>query len=76
MRTNKGTLYTGITNNIEVRLKSHRTKKGAKYLRSFVSIDLVYKEMAASKSEALKREIVIKKMSKIKKEILVNSNHL
>lgn len=73
MRTNRGTLYTGITNNIEARLKSHRNRKGAKYLRSFVSIELVYKELVDSKSEALKREIEIKKMSKRNKENLVNS---
>ncbi|MDA8981372.1 GIY-YIG nuclease family protein [Candidatus Thioglobus sp.] len=57
------TLYCGITNNIENRLKQHNgeIKGGAKYTRSRQPLELVYQESAISRSEALKREIVIKK---------------
>ena len=70
-----GSLYCGITNNIEKRLKQHegKIKGGAKYTRSHWPCKLVYKEKSASQSEALQREMVIKKMSKVEKQILVNS---
>lgn len=72
LRTNKNTLYTGYTNNLEKRLVKHRFGKGAKYLRSFDDFKLVYSEKFETKKEALKREAEIKKWSKIKKEKLVS----
>ena len=70
-----GSLYCGITNNIEKRLKQHsgEIKGGAKYTRSHQPCKLVYKEESASRSEALQREVIIKKMSKVKKQTLINS---
>ena len=68
-------LYCGITNNLEKRLKQHsgEIKGGAKYTRSHWPCKLVYKEKSASRSEALQREVVIKKMSKVDKQTLINS---
>lgn len=74
VRTDKGTLYTGITNNLGKRLETHRKKKGAKYLRAFASFRLVHKEQAVDKSSALRREREIKKLSKTQKEALVISD--
>ena len=70
-----GSLYCGITNNIEKRLKQHKGEiiGGAKYTRSHWPCKLVYKEKSASRSEALQREVVIKKMSKVEKQTLINS---
>ena len=70
-----GSLYCGITNNIEKRLKQHKGEiiGGAKYTRSHWPCKLVYKEKSASRSEALKREEIIKKMSKVEKQTLINS---
>jgi len=66
-----GTLYTGITNNVKKRIAFHESKKGSKYVRSRLPIKLLYKENCKTKSEALKREIAIKKLSrKDKLEIL------
>lgn len=75
LRTSSGTLYTGQTNNLERRLKEHSEKKGrgAKYLRRFNWVELVYFEKYKTRSKALKREIEIKKLNKAKKEELVNS---
>ena len=69
-----GSLYCGITNNIEKRLKQHKgeNKGGAKYTRSHWPCKLVYEEKSASQSEALKRELSIKKMSKVEKQALIN----
>ncbi len=71
LRTNKNTLYTGITNNLDKRLKAHKEGKGAKYMRNYSGFELVYKEVVSTRSEALKREAEIKKMRKGEKEALV-----
>ena len=75
LKCRDGSLYCGITNNLEKRLKQHKGEiiGGAKYTRSHWPCKLVYKEKSASRSEALQREIVIKKMSKVEKQTLVNS---
>ncbi|MDA9288902.1 GIY-YIG nuclease family protein [Alphaproteobacteria bacterium] len=65
-------IYTGITNNLEERLKTHQSGNGAKYLRGRLPIKLVYKENLLNRSEATKREIYIKKMSKKEKKKLID----
>ena len=65
-------IYTGITNNLEERLKRHQSGNGAKYLRGRLPIKLVYKENLINRSEATKREIYIKKMSKKEKKKLID----
>jgi putative endonuclease len=71
LRTSKNTLYTGMTNDIEKRLLKHKSGKGSKYMRSFVSFKLVYQESFETKPEALKREAEIKRLSKVAKEKIV-----
>ena len=70
------TLYCGITNNIENRLKQHRGEiiGGAKYTRSRAPLKLVYQEQIETRSMALKREILIKKMSRREKLELIKNN--
>ena len=65
-------IYTGITNNLEERLKRHQSGNGAKYIRGRLPIKLVYKENFINRSEATKREIYIKKMSKKEKRKLTD----
>ena len=65
-------IYTGITNNIEKRIKIHKSGKGAKYLRGRLPIKLLHKEVFLSRSDALKREILIKKMNHKEKRKLIN----
>jgi len=62
-----GTLYTGITNNLEKRIKKHNEGKGAKYTRGRGPVALVKSFTLNSKSEALKLERRIKKLSKEEK---------
>ena len=73
LRTSGNTLYTGQTNNLEKRLSEHqgKTKKSAKYMKCFKSFFLVYSEECKNRSEAMKRETEIKRMTKVKKEKLV-----
>ena len=70
-------LYCGVTNDLKNRLKQHNgeIKGGAKYTRSRRPLKLVYTEEYLTKSEALKREIIIKKMPKINKMTLIHSHN-
>ena len=68
-----GTLYCGITNDLEKRLTAHNTGEGAKYTRGRTPVRLVYREDCAGKSEALKRERAIKLMPREKKLALAGS---
>ena len=71
LRCGDGTLYTGITTDVEKRLEAHRTGKGAKYTRGRSPLELVYREDCGDHSTALKREIEIKKLSREEKEKLI-----
>lgn len=73
LRTDKGTLYTGQTKDLNGRLKKHRMGKGAKHLKMFKSFKLVYKEKFKTRSEALKREHEVKKLTKEDKENLITN---
>ena len=64
-----GTLYTGITDDVQRRLAVHRAGKGAKYTRGRGPLELAYTEELPDKSTALKREIEIKKLSRPEKLI-------
>lgn len=64
-------LYTGITNNIDKRFTEHKNGKGGRYTRSHKPIKIIHKEKFLTKSDALKREMEIKKWSREKKLELV-----
>ena len=69
-----GTLYTGITTDVEKRLEIHRAGKGAKYTRGRLPLELVYRECCENHSHALKRELAVKKLTRQEKEKLVASS--
>ena len=73
LRCRDGTLYTGITDDVERRLKAHNSGKGAKYTRGRGPVELVYREEQPDKSAALKREIAIKKLSRTEKLTLISN---
>ena len=66
-----GSLYTGITTDVDRRVREHNSGKGSKYVRSRRPAELVWREDAKSRSEALRREAAIKALSKADKERLV-----
>jgi putative endonuclease len=72
-RCRDGSLYTGITNDVERRMIMHNKGTGAKYTRSRGPVRLVYLEGPCSRSDALKRERQLKRFPKKKKEILAVS---
>lgn len=62
-----GTLYTGITDDIERRLRLHAQGKGAKYTRGRGPLTLRYREQCPDHSTALKREAQIKRLARKEK---------
>jgi len=68
-----GSYYTGQTNDLERRMKQHKSGTGAKYVRSRLPFQLRYTETYPSRGEAMRREIAIKKYSHNKKGDLINS---
>ena len=71
IRCKDNTLYTGWTNDLYKRIKSHNNGTGAKYTKYRGPVELVYYETFDNKSEALKREIEIKKLTRIEKLDLI-----
>ena len=71
LRCKDGSLYTGITTDVEKRLEMHRSGKGAKYTRGRAPLELVYREECGDHSAALKRELEIKKLPREEKEKLI-----
>ena len=67
LRCGDGTLYTGITDDLDRRLATHRAGKGAKYTRGRGPLELIYREECGTHSQALKRELEIKAMPREKK---------
>ncbi len=59
------TLYTGITTNLERRIREHNTSKlGAKYTRARRPVKLAYSKKFASRGKAQREESKIKKLSR------------
>ena len=71
LRCGDGTLYTGITDDVQRRLEVHRSGKGAKYTRGRGPLELVHQEQYETKSEALRREVAIKALSRPEKLNLI-----
>lgn len=60
VRCQDGSLYTGITTDINRRIKMHNNSKGAKYVRTRLPVELIYTESFGDRISAMKREIEIK----------------
>ena len=71
LRCSDNSLYTGYTNDVKRREMVHNTGKGAKYTKSRRPVHLVYWEVFEDRSDALKRECAIKKLTKQQKEALI-----
>lgn len=80
-----GTLYTGYTTDLERRLKEHngedqsrykikvKMSAGARYTRSRRPVKFMYSEQFFNRSEAMKREAEIKKLTKSEKELVIKN---
>ena len=72
VRCKDDTLYTGITTNLEMRLKAHNEGKGAKYTRGRGPVKLVWSQDGLNESQARKQEAEIKKLSRGEKMQMIS----
>ena len=73
LRCGDGTLYTGWTNDLEKRLRTHAAGRGGKYTRARLPVELVYTESCASAHEARSREWHIKQLTRGEKLRLIEA---
>lgn len=71
LRCGDGTLYTGIALDAQKRLAMHQRGRGAKYTRGRGPLELVYTETCPSHSQALRRELEVKALTREEKEALI-----
>ena len=73
LRCADGSFYTGITTDLNRRCEQHNAGTASRYTRSRLPVTMVYHEIQANRSMALKRELEIKAMSRTAKESLIQS---
>jgi putative endonuclease len=67
-----GSFYTGVTTDIDRRLREHREGKASRYTRIRRPIVLVYQEECGTRSQSLARECAVKSLSRRRKEELIS----
>jgi len=67
VKCNDGTLYTGISNNVDSRVAKHNSGTGAKYTKTRRPVRVVYTKVIGTKSDALKEEYRIKQLNRLEK---------
>jgi putative endonuclease len=65
-----GSLYTGITKDLDRRLAEHAAGKGARYTTGRGPLRLVYRETCQGRAEASRRETAIKLLRRAQKRQL------
>lgn len=74
LKCRDGTLYTGITNDIQRRLRMHNDGSASRYTRSRLPVKLVYQEPCRNRSDALRKEWALKRLPKREKEDHIGHN--
>jgi putative endonuclease len=73
MECSDGSLYTGVTNDIDRRFLAHQEGKASRYTRTRRPVALVYREECGSRSQALSRECAVKSLSRRQKDELIRT---
>ena len=73
LRCNDGSYYVGVTNDLEARLALHNSGQGPKFTALRRPVELVYAEPCDTLAAARRREIQVKKWTRVKKEALIAS---
>lgn len=68
-----GTLYTGISNDVDKRIAAHEAGTGAKYTRGRGPFALRYCEECGDRADASRREMEIKSLTRDAKEALIEA---
>lgn len=71
LRCADGTLYAGITTDVDARVRAHNEGRGARYTAGRRPVSVVYREACVSRSAALRREYALKRLTRAQKEALV-----
>lgn len=71
VRCNDGSLYTGISTDVQRRFDAHQKNRGARRLRGRGPLELVYSHAVGQRALALQLEYRVKKLPKAEKERLV-----
>ena len=66
-------LYTGVTDNLDRRVREHKEGKGSVFTAKYNCHKLVYFEEFGLIEQAIVREKVVKKLSRANKEKLIDS---
>jgi putative endonuclease len=69
-----GLLYTGITNNLDRRVSAHNSGNGGRFTKYRAPVKLAYSEDCLTRSDALKREVGIKRLTRAAKLKLIKKN--
>ena len=75
LRCRDGKLYTGISTNLDQRIKDHNRGKGCRYTAYRRPVTLVYSEPHPDRSSAMKREVQIKRWPRKKKKSLIDGSY-
>lgn len=67
-----GSFYTGVTNDIDRRLKAHQKGTASRYTRTRRPVVLAYREECGSRAASLTRECAVKSLSRRAKEELIS----
>jgi len=71
LKSLKNHLYVGVTKNLQLRIKRHKSGNGAEFTKRNKVFKLVYKEEYTTRQEAMRREIQLKSWTKAEKETLI-----
>ena len=75
LRCSDQTFYTGITTNLDRRIKEHNSSKlGSKYTKARRPVKLIYSKNFKNRSEASIEEARIKKLSRAEKLNFLKNN--
>jgi putative endonuclease len=67
LRCRDGSLYCGVTTDVDRRVAAHRAGRGARYTRGRAPLELVHVERARGRSDALRREAAWKRLTRPQK---------
>lgn len=68
-------LYCGYTDNLERRFQAHLDGKASKFTRANKPVKFVYTKEFLTKSEAMREECRIKKLTRKQKETLIQADY-
>jgi putative endonuclease len=71
LRCRNNTFYTGVTKDLERRLKMHNNGKASRYTRARRPVRMIYQELCGTRVQALVRECQVKELSRKEKERLI-----